>query len=112
MIVRETEDDVEANDLMKWVVTSLNVSGVRNALKSMSTRIGVRIRHEQLNPFGLKFPVENGVIEPKEFGQCYEDVAPSTPTTPSSSSLDCRTLKYDSHASTYEWDRALEELVP
>lgn len=111
ILALDTEDAEEQEKLLLFAARSLNDAPIRAAMRSLSTREGIRIHHDELDNAGYSLPVINGVIEPTFFGEDYADIP-----FRSHSSEDLFTkhsnLIYDHEASSPTWDYNVTRWFP
>lgn len=103
ILALDTDDTGDQERLVMFSNKSLNDGAVRAALRSLSTREGIRLRHNELDNPGHSLPVENGVIEPNFFGEEYADI-PFHLHRPEDLFTRHSNLKYDEQASSPTWE--------
>lgn len=111
VIAMDTEDDDEQSKLLVFAAKSLNDAPIKSALRSLSTREGIRVHNEELNNAGYSLPVENGVIEPTFFGEEYADI-PFRLHSPDDLFTRHSKLIYDHEARSPLWDDNLLKWFP
>lgn len=111
VIAMDEEDTVIQDALLNFALRSLNDGPVKAAMRSLATRSGIRLHHEELDDLNHVLPVENGVIEPQFFGEEYADV-PFRRHRPEDLFTRHAHLRYDSHAIAPFWEANLIKWFP
>ncbi len=111
VLAPQIEDPKTQEQMLKFAVHSLNDAPIRSALRSLSTRRGISIYHNELDNSAHVLPVMNGVIEPSEFGESYEDV-PFHEHRPEDMFTKRANLSYDPEADAPNWRQKVAEWFP